>query len=498
MATLPVFLWNLYKSGNSRCLFSKTVAYVNSMKTTIKFLGTLILGGVLLAGGCAKKQSTSWESVKSLEVVGQLKSFVAQKEAQANAATNEAAPGFAPFFAAAERGDWLSVSNAFQDFRKHAGQYERSDKTDKTDERLRGPKWQAIIEIWGAFCFFGAGDEKYSAAYANDIIASIPPGSIYFGGTDPGRFLITGMEKSQINGDPFYLLTQNALADGTYLDYLRSMYGGKIYIPTATDAEKAFRDYTEDVTQRQKENQLKPGEDFQIGQNGSVLISGQVAVMEINGLLAKIVFDRNTNREFYVEESFPLDWMYPYLEPHGIIFRLNRQPLTGLSDEIVQNDHDYWTKTVSPMIGGWLNTGTTVKEVAAFAEKVFGRHDFSGFTGDPRFVENSYSHKMFSKERSSIAGLYAWRAQHATNAAEKKRMSDAADFAFRQAIALCPYSPEAVVRYANLLFSENRFSDALVVAETAAKMPEMKSRDGEPIRGLVDQIKNIQRQVQGR
>jgi len=63
---------------------------------------------------------------------------------------------------------------------------------------------------------------------------------------------------------------------------------------------------------------------------------------------------------------------------------------------------------------------------------------------------------------------------------------------------LCPYSPEAVVRYANLLFSENRFSDALVVAETAAKMPEMKGRDGEPIRGLVDQIKIIQRQVQGK
>ena len=63
--------------------------------------------------------------------------------------------------------------------------------------------------------------------YANDIIASIPPGSIYFGGTDPGRFLITAMEKSQVNADPFFLLTQNALADGNYLDYLRSMYGGQ-------------------------------------------------------------------------------------------------------------------------------------------------------------------------------------------------------------------------------------------------------------------------------
>ena len=48
--------------------------------------------------------------------------------------------------------------------------------------------------------------------------------------------------------------------------------------------------------------------------------------MAINGLLAKIMFDKNPDREFYIEESFPLDWMYPYLEPHGLIFKINRQP----------------------------------------------------------------------------------------------------------------------------------------------------------------------------
>jgi hypothetical protein len=83
------------------------------MKTTIRSAGLMILGVGLIIGGCAKKKSTSWESIKNPEVVAQLKSFVAEKEAQANASTNEAAPAFAPFFAAAERGDWLAVSNAF-------------------------------------------------------------------------------------------------------------------------------------------------------------------------------------------------------------------------------------------------------------------------------------------------------------------------------------------------------------------------------------------------
>jgi hypothetical protein len=306
------------------------------------------------------------------------------------------------------------------------------------------------------------------------------------------------MEKSQVNADPFFLLTQNALADGTYLEYLRSMYGDKIYIPTADDAAKCFQEYEMDVVKRKTENKLKPGEDVKQDASGRVQVSGQVAVMEINGLLAKIIFDKNSNQEFYVEESFPLDWMYPHLEPHGLIMKINRQPLAEMSDEIVQRDHDYWSQMIAPMIGDWLKSDTTVAEVAAFAEKIYARKDFKGFQGDARFIQSSDSQKMFSKERSSIAGLYAWRAQHTTDAVEKKCMNDAADFAFRQAIALCPYSPEAVIRYVNLLFGEQRFSDALVVAQTAAKMPEMKGSNGQQIRGLVDQIKNIQRQTQAK
>jgi hypothetical protein len=254
----------------------------------------------------------------------------------------------------------------------------------------------------------------------------------------------------------------------------------------------------QDVQQRFHNHQLKPGENVAEDESsGRMQVSGQAAVMSINGLLAKIIFDKNPDREFYVEESFPLDWMYPYLEPHGLIFKLNRQPLPGLSDEIVQRDHDYWTKTVTPMIGDWLKPDTTVKEVAAFAEKVYARRDFSGFTGDPQFVQNDYSRKIFSKERSSIAGLYGWRAQHATDAAEKKRMNTEADFAFRQAFALCPHSPEVVFRYANLLMSESRFSDALLVAETAAKMPEMKGSGGEQMRGLTEQLQQILQQTRG-
>src|SRR5258707_6629785 len=154
--------------------------------------------------------------------------------------------------------------------------------------------------------------------------------------------------------------------------------------------------------------------------------------------------------------------------------KINRQQLPELSDEIVQRDSDYWTKYVTPIIGGWVKPATTVEKVAAFAEKIHVKKDLSGFAGDPQFVQNECWCKHFSKLRSSIGGLYAWRAQHVTDAAGKKRANGAADFAFRQAWALCPYSLETVFRYVGLLMSEGRTADALLIAETAAKMPQLQ------------------------
>ena len=460
------------------------------MKTTVKLLGLVILGAGLFISGCAKKQMTSFQSLKNPDVATQLKSFVVEKEAQTRAGTNEVSV-YQAFFAAAEKGNWLAISNTYNDLKSHAPQYSPSQSAN--DERLNGPGWQVAKEIWGAFDAFGEGDEKYSTAFGNDIIGSIPAGSIYFGGTDPGRFLITALQKSQVKGEPFFTLTQNALVDGAYLDYLRSMYGGKIYIPTAEDSQKCFQDYTEDVQRRMQNHQLTPGEDVRTDASGKIQVSGQVAVMNINGLLAKTIFDKNPDREFYIEESFPLDWMYPYLEPHGLIMKINRQPLPALSEAVVSQDHDYWATYVKPMIGDWLKADTSVEEVAAFAEKVFAKKDFNGFTGDPRFIQNAYSQMMFSKLRSSQAGLYAWRAQHAADAPEKERMNEAADYAFRQAFALCPYSPEAVFRYVNLLLSEHRLADAITVAETAAQMPSMQGREGEQFRSLARQLQNYQK-----
>lgn len=457
-----------------------------------------------------------WNSLKDQNTAQRLKQFVILKEAQANAATNAMPAEIQALFKYAESGDWLTFSNSYWKLGERTGNYVRNDNfvlsrpepshgrvwtafadfiSDLTEKigwypnfeakdrlrgSLRGTLWESIKEVWGAFDCFIAGDEKYSTKFGRGIIDSIPAGSIYFGGTDPGRFIVTAMCQSQPAGDPFFTLTQNAaaLADKTYLDYLRNMYGRKIYIPTEADKQKCLDDYLAEVEARIKSDAVK---------------SFEYDPMGLSSPLTKIIFDNNSNREFYIEESYPLDWMYPYLEPHGLIMKINRQPLVALSDEIVKQDNDYWSKYVQPMIGDWLKADTSVEQVAAFAEKVFAKKDFTGFTGDPRFIENAYSHRSFSKLRSSQAGLYAWRVNHATAAAEKKRMAQEADFAFRQAWALCPDSYEAVFRYVNFLLAQNRIADALVVAETASQMPSLQGPEGGQIRNLVEHLQEFQK-----
>ncbi|HYA79272.1 MAG TPA: hypothetical protein VED19_02035, partial [Candidatus Nitrosopolaris sp.] len=334
------------------------------MKTTVNSLSALILC-LGLTAGCGKKQQHIFSSLKDPAAVAQLKSFVAEKGAQARTAAEAGGQTIPPevqqYFDAAERGDWLVVSNQFNNFMRNDGQ-----SSGKTLPRLRGMPWEPMVrETWGALDAFKEGEAKYTALYSKDVIESIQTGSIYFGGTDSGRFLITAMQKSQVQGDPFFTLTQNALADGTYLDYLRSMYRDKIYIPTLEEMQKCFDVYCADARERLEHHQLKRGEDFSVDANGKVQVRGAVAVMAINGLIAKIIFDKNPGQEFYLQQSFPLDWMYPYLEPHALIFKINRQPMTEISADVVQSDHDYWTRTISPMLGNWLTDSTSVADVAA-------------------------------------------------------------------------------------------------------------------------------------
>jgi thioredoxin-like negative regulator of GroEL len=253
----------------------------------------------------------------------------------------------------------------------------------------------------------------------------------------------------------------------------------EIYTPSQEDSARCFNQYMVDAQRRLQLNQLKPGEDVKYDPgSGKMEIAGQVAVMSINALLTKVIFDHNPKNEFYVEESFPMDWMYPYLTPYGIIMKINRQPLSELREEIVKTDHEFWSRYAERLIGNWITYDTKIKDITDWVEKVYLRRNFSGFTGDRRFIRDDQAQKAFSKLRDSIGGLYAWRlGTTKPGTPEYKRMLREADFAFRQAFAFCPDSPEALFRYATLLTSPEvqRFDDALLIARTCQKLDPFNS-----------------------
>lgn len=228
------------------------------------------------------------------------------------------------------------------------------------------------------------------------------PFSIFFGGTDPGRFVPTYMIYSANFRPDVYLITQNALADDTYMAVERDLYGDEIWIPAKEDSSDAFSIYIDEV-----QRGVRPANGELKMENGRVQVTGALGVMEINGILTEMMFKHDRLRhDFYVEESYVIPWMYPYLSPHGLIMKINRDA-TPYDRQTAEKDRDFWD---------WY-TRRLLK--------------------DPMYRRDFAAQKSFSKLRTAIAGLYS----------KQGRRAEAAQ-AYREAVLLYPASPEAVYRYA--------------------------------------------------
>jgi thioredoxin-like negative regulator of GroEL len=263
--------------------------------------------------------------------------------------------------------------------------------------------------------------ERIWAEYPNpDYPPEMEPNAIFFGGTDPGRFVPTYMIYSAHCRPDVFLITQNALADNTYMSVMRDLYGDQIWIPSQADSNIAFQEYVQDV----QAGRIPPGADVVV-RDGRVSVQGVAGVMMINGILCRQIFDNNKHQHpFYIEESYVIQWMYPYLEPHGLILKINPEPIE-LTPEMIANDRAFWD---------W------------YTRRLLGNRSF---------LRDVVARKTFSKLRSAIAGVYVYRRQFAE-----------AEHAFKQAVALYPLSPEANFRLADMYMQQRRLSDARVVIET--------------------------------
>jgi hypothetical protein len=290
------------------------------------------------------------------------------------------------------------------------------------------------------------------------------------------------------------------LLEAAYPDDIAKSLGGlypdrEIYTPSIEDQQRAMQEYTLDVERRARLNQLKPGEEVHVV-GDRIQVSGQVAVMSINALIAKVIFDKNPNHEFFVEESMPLEWMYSHLTPHGIIMKVNRQPLTSIPNDILDRDHEFWKQYSRRLTGDIIDYDTSVQQIARWIEKTYVRYDFNGFTGDRKFIHDIDAQKSFSKLRIAIAGVYLWRFSpqcppeyRPKTDEEFQRLLKEANFACLQAFAFSPWSAEAVFHYVNLLLETNRLDDALLVAETCLKLDPFNDQ----VRGLAGNLRSFKR-----
>jgi tetratricopeptide (TPR) repeat protein len=309
----------------------------------------------------------------------------------------------------------------------------------KEDLQYKYPDPEEFAQQWGA----------YTNAIPADYPPPMTPGAIFYGGTDPGRFVPTYMIYSANVRPDVYLITQNALADNTFMNITRDLYGDTIYIPSLEDSNEAFRKYVDDVNA----GRIQAGADIKI-ENGKVSVQGVGGVMTINGILAELIFKENKDKhDFYVEESYVIGWMYPYLTPNGIILKLNKETLPSLDPQLVQNDHQFW---------GWYT---------------------KWLLDQPAFQRDICARKSFSKLRSAIAGIYDYR-----------RMYDEAEYAFKQSIDLYPLSPEANFRLAQMYMNMQRPDDAGKLIRSFAE----QDPDNDSAKGFLGQIENSTRMVSRR
>ncbi|HVV71711.1 MAG TPA: hypothetical protein VHI52_09460, partial [Verrucomicrobiae bacterium] len=292
-------------------------------------------------------------------------------------------------------------------------------------------------------------------------------------------------------------LLLEAAYPGEILRSLGGLYPDReIHTPSAEEASLCFQEYMEDVKRRMALNQLRPGEDVKIV-GDRIQVSGQASVMAINGLIARRIFEQNPTHEFYVEESMPIDWMYPHLTPAGTIMKLHRRPLVSIPRDTLERDHEFWRQYSRRLTGEVVNYDTSVRQLTNWIEKSYLNRNFEGFTGDRKFIFDIDAQRAFSKLRSAIAGVYAWRLSQQCpleyrpkSAEEAQRLLKEADFSFRQALAFCPWSPEAAFYYINLLLQTNRLDDAILVAETYLKLDPYSAQG----LGTLNFLRQLQRQ----
>lgn len=301
-----------------------------------------------------------------------------------------------------------------------------------------------VVPLWTNYGPASQRDHWFGWQFGHDMLKDLPKGSVVIGGTDPGRFVSTYMifgeslQPGAVKKDPafdrrdLYIITQNALGDPFYMEYLRDHYSSArprvkngferwlgrkhtypepfLVLPSRKDVDQAVAAAAtpDPVTGRRLET--VPG------------------ILPFSAVLHWIWNQNRGAHDFFVEESFALEWTYDYAIPHGLLYRMNKTKLEKLPEDAVKNDFAFW---------------------ADYKKRLLD---------DPKFHADFDARRSFSKLRSTAGNIYRhWK------------MFPEAERAYKEALELWPCEGNSLNSLMLLQWDRGEFDEILKYYDQAAR-----------------------------
>ena len=309
-----------------------------------------------------------------------------------------------------------------------------------------------LLPLWSNFDDCNQAGHWFGYDYGVDMMSPMDKNAVYYGGSDPGRFVPTfaafveSQQDDRWKRKPFdrrdvAVITQNALCDTYYTKYIRNQYDDRFrikpkdYTPFEKwlGRDKAYPQESitcmsnDELLDCWDEYQARPEVKARVDNGGPLLRPGSNDVFDINGIVAQKIFEKNKkDHTFYLEQSVPMDWTYPYLEPAGLILKFSTEPLQEIPPALIEADRKFWD---------------------AYSQKLLQ---------DPKFRLDVDAKLTFSKLAFWHSDLYGWRHLDAEE-----------EHWLKISIALCPQLPDAVNHLTRLMAKQQRFDEAVAVAQQA-------------------------------
>jgi len=334
----------------------------------------------------------------------------------------------------------------------------------------------ALLPLWSNFDDCNQAGHWFGYDYGADMMRPMEKNAVYFGGSDAGRFVPTYMafvesqqpdrlkRETDFDRRDVAVITQNALCDTYYCHYIRNQYDARFRPATFTPFEKWLgRDHAypvepvecispQELADSWKEYGDRPDVAERIREHGPINRPGSADVFEINGIVARKIFEKNKqNHTFYLEQSVAIQWMYPYLLPAGLIFKLSPDPLTALPAATVEEDRKFWD---------------------AYSARLLR---------DPKFRLDEDAVLNFSKLAFWHADLYRYRGM------EKEQ-----EYWLKMALSLCPQLQSSVSSLYQLYVKQKRFDEAIAIVKQA-QLDDPNNEAYAPMLAWVEEVQNLER-----